>query len=169
MSISYRFVPDSRYYGQVVDRYYRQLPFALRLHVQFTMLLVPFVALWLYGLVTRAEWAGVAGVMLPFLAVAAFFGARLSKWGILRRLQGKADSGKEATVILSDEGIAASGLHTQGKWGWTSYPRAVRFGDGLLLLRPGVIRWLPDAALQSGTAEEATALVSAKTYLRRLP
>lgn len=69
---------------------------------------------------------------------------------------------------MSEAGLGASGPHVQGKWDWAAYPSAVRYPDGIMLIRRGVIRWLPDSALLVGTPEEATALARARSALREL-
>jgi hypothetical protein len=69
--------------------------------------------------------------------------------------------------MVSSEGLFASGPHVQGKWNWPAYP-AVRYSDGILLLRCGVIRWLPDSALLVGTPTDATAVARSKSVLREL-
>lgn len=102
----------------------------------------------------------VAAVLVMFGLVA------LTKWSILRRYKGRADFGGEATITLSEDGIVGIGRYVEGKWQWGAYPRAVRFSDGILLLRTGVVRWLPDAAIQVGTVEDVTKLVGTKSALR---
>ena len=92
----------------------------------------------------------------------------VSTWGIYQRFRYRADFGAEPTVTMSEEGLGASGPHVQGKWDWPAYPSAVRHPDGIMLLRRGVIRWLPDSALLVGTPEDATALVRSKSTLREL-
>jgi hypothetical protein len=47
-----------------------------------------------------------------------------------------------------------------------TYARAVRFPDGILLLRKGAIRWLPDRSLETGSVDEAMTLVRSKLPLR---
>ena len=106
---------------------------------------------------------GVAVIMAVVLTVGM---VAVTKIGVLYRFKRRADFGAEVVVTVSEAGIASSGRHAQGSWGWQAYPRSVRYPDGILLLRRGVIRWLPDAALQNGTAADATALVKSKTVLK---
>jgi hypothetical protein len=55
-----------------------------------------------------------------------------------------------------------------GRFPWTVYDRAVHFSDGILLIRKGGIRWLPDAALTEGTAGDAIAIVRTHLPVREL-
>ena len=160
----YKLRTDAAYYRTIIDRYYGQRPFLLRLPVQcglVSLAVVGFV-LWMRGSYSRTavEVAAISAVLLMAGMVA------LRKIGILHRFKRRADFGAEAVVTVSEDGIASSGLHAQGRWGWQAYPRSVRYPDGILLLRRGVIRWLPDAALQEGTPAGATALVKSKTALK---
>lgn len=160
----YKFRADAAYYRTIIDRYYGQRPFLLRLPVQcgFVSLAVVGFFLWMKGSYSRTA-VGVAVIAVVLLMAGM---AALRKIGILYRFKRRADFGAEALVTVSQDGIASSGHHAQGRWGWQAYPRSVRFPDGILLLRRGVIRWLPDAALQDGTPAEATALVRSKTAMK---
>jgi hypothetical protein len=170
MDIIYKIRTDADYYKTVTDRYYQQRPFLFKLPVQFGLLSLGFVCWYVYA--ARATGTSTSDAIVVALIIGAlilFGGIFLTKWGIHLRFKRRADYGTEATVTMSEAGIAASGQHVQGKWEWGAYPNAVRFTDGILLYRPGVIRWLPDAAVQGGTPDEATALVGSKTALRRIP
>ncbi len=68
---------------------------------------------------------------------------------------------------MAETGITITGIG-QGSFAWSVYSRAVRFPDGVLLVRKGAARWLPDSALKSGTVEEAMALVSSKLPTRTI-
>jgi hypothetical protein len=158
MQINYSFREDPAYVRTVIDRYYRQLPFLFRLPVQFGIL----------GLVLGAWCAWtidpLSGVLIgTFVFVIGLLATRV---GLLMRFKRRADFGQDVAVTISDEGVEAKGLHVQGTWQWAAYPRSVRFSDGILLLRAGVIRWLPDSAIREGTAEEAVSLVGSKSILR---
>jgi hypothetical protein len=167
MSIEYHVKGDAAYFRTVRDRYYRQRPFPLRLTSQFSILGACLVLPWVYAWVLDAPWKSGAEFGIPIGIVVAVGSFYLTKAIILARLRGRGKN-SEGTVTLSEEGVTGRGQRGQTLQNWTSYPRAVRFFDGILLLRGGVIRWLPDSALRRGTAEEATALVAAKTQLRRM-
>jgi hypothetical protein len=112
---------------------------------------------------------GTRVVFALVIAASVFFGGvAATKWGIYQRFRYRADFGATATVTMSEAGLDASGPHVQGKWDWAAYPSAVRYPDGIMLLRRGVIRWLPDSALLVGTPEEATALARSRSALREL-
>jgi hypothetical protein len=164
MEIVYKFRADAAYYKTIVDRYYGQRPFLLRLPVQYGIFALLLIGLFLWRAnsvsAALAAIAVIAAVLMVLVMVA------LTKLAILYRFRRRADFGAEATVIISEAGIASSGRHMEGKWGWPAYPRSVRYPDGILLLRAGVIRWLPDAAIQNSTPEAATALVRAHSALR---
>jgi hypothetical protein len=159
----YKFRTDAAYYRATIDRYYGQRPFIFRLPVQcgFVALGVVGFFLWMKGSYSRTA-VGVAVIAVVLLMAGM---VALRKISILYRFKRRADFGTEAVVTVSEDGIASSGRHAQGSWGWQAYPRSVRYPDGILLLRRGVIRWLPDAALQKGTPAEATAIVMSKTVL----
>jgi hypothetical protein len=166
MNVTYKFNVDATYYHTLIDRYYQQRRFPFRLPVQFG-----FLALIIAGaFVSTTVVALAAKVIIALITIALIFfgGIALTKWGVYRRLKYRADFGTQATVIMSPEGLAASGTHSQGNWSWAAYPHAVRHADGIMLLRRGVIRWLPDSALLVGTREDATALVRSKSALRDL-
>ena len=167
MSIEYHVKGDADYFRTVRDRYYRQRPFLLRLTSQFSILGACLILPWVYAWVTETPWKDGAKFGIPVGIGVAIGSLYLTKALILARLTGRGKN-SEGTVTLSEDGVTGRGQRGQTLQFWTSYPRAVRFFDGILLLRGGVIRWLPDSALRQGTAEEATALVAAKTQLRRI-
>jgi hypothetical protein len=160
----YKFRTDAAYYRTIIDRYYGQRSFLFRLPVQYGVVSLAIVgfSLWMKGSYSRTA-VGVAAIVAVVLTVGM---VALTKIGVLYRFKRRADFGAEAVVTVSEDGIASSGRHAQGSWGWQAYPRSVRYPDGILLLRRGVIRWLPDAALQNGTAADATAFVKSKTVLK---
>ncbi|MEO7149565.1 MAG: hypothetical protein ABIY40_06495 [Rhodanobacteraceae bacterium] len=165
MSITYKLIIDSNYFRTVIARYHRQRPFVLWLPVQFEILAAPFAGALFWG--TRGSWKENVS-MLALAAAGGIAGVFITKWAILKRMMGNARAGEVVTVIMSQDRISATGEHVRGEWDWAAYPRAVRFRDGILLLRRGVIRWLPDSTIQNGTPDEATDLVAGKTTLRRI-
>ncbi len=167
MKIEYKWQYDVSYYAAVVNRYYRQLPFLLHLPSQFTFL-------WLLGVIlyawatgeTPKEFAGWA-VLIGAIGIPA--GVVLTKLGIRLkyRLRRRSGFGSETSYSMAETGITITGTG-QGNFAWSVYSRAVRFPDGVLLVRKGAVRWLPDAALKSGTVDEAMALVSSKLPTRTI-
>jgi hypothetical protein len=168
MSITYKFDFDDAYCETLIEHYYRQLPWLLHLRVQFSILMGVFAVAWLVFRGKEASWIEVLAVVAS--AVAGVLGCVfVVKRGILAKLKSKRDFGLETIITISDLGLIASGGSFKNKHDWSAYPRAVRFADGILLRRPGVIRWLPDKALQNSCLpEQATKLVSSKTSLRHL-
>jgi hypothetical protein len=166
MEIIYKFPADAFYYRTTMDRYYRQRPLLLRLPFQYGIFSLVALCLFLSAQdslsLTTVAAAGIAATAVMLALVA------LTKWGILQRFKGRSEFGTENTITVSEGGISAAGLHIQGTWEWPAYPRAVRYSDGILLLRAGVIRWLPDASIQVGDAGSATALIGSKTALRSI-
>ena len=164
MSITYRPTIDSAYYRTLIDRYYRQRPFLLRLPVQFGLLLIALLGFVVWNPESDPAWKGTLIVLALVWPVVTFLGVSTTKWAILRRLCGKPDFGKNVEMRVSDDGISAGNHH----WGWSAYPRSARFPDGILLMRNGAIRWLPDSVILAGSADEATRLVDSRTALRRI-
>jgi hypothetical protein len=164
MEITYRHCANTAFYKTLIDRYYRQRLFLLWLPVQFGILGL-IAAGFIFGL-SSGRTLGALCIAVAAGLLICFGGTYITKIGILLRFRSRADFGEEVTVMLSDAGIASYGKHAEGRWAWAAYPRAVRFPDGILLLRRGVIRWLPDSDIQSGNAKDATALVAGKSTMR---
>ncbi len=165
MTIDYRWRYDAGYYAAVVDRYYRQLPFVLHLPSQFTLLWLLGVLLfsWVTGESIKefAGWALLIGaVAIPLLVVLTKLGIRLKY-----RLRARSGFGTETSYSMAETGVTITGTG-QGTFAWSVYSRAIRFSDGLLLMRKGAVRWLPDTALESGSVVEATSLVSSRLPMR---
>ena len=162
----YKFRADAAYYRTLIDRYYGQRVFLLRLPVQYGIVSMVIVGAFVgyKGLFTRtAIGMGTLAVALLTSGLVA-----VTKSSILWRFKRRADFETEAMVTLSRDAISSSGPRAEGKWGWQAYPRSVRYPDGILLMRRGVVRWLPDSALQEGTPADATALVQSKTVLKEV-
>jgi hypothetical protein len=161
MEVTYKFSVDEAYYRTIIARYYQQRPFLFHLEVQFGLLAL---LIWgVFGLVLGSPFTGLAFAVLTF-----FGGVAVTKWGIFQRFRYRGDFGTQATITMSPDGLVASGHHVQSKSAWAAYPRAVRYSDGILLLRAGVIRWLPDSALTLGSPDDATTLVQSNSALRKL-
>ena len=169
MSVSYHFVADFSYFRTAVDRYYRQRPVLFWLPVQYGLIALPLFCALLYALTVGASWTlAVAFTLLLWpLVVLAF--VQLTKWGIIQRFRGNADFGTDVTTVLSQDGVEVSGRNAQTKLDWDAYPTSVRFADGILLVKAGAIRWLPDIAIESGSPAAATTLVGSKSKLRYIP
>jgi hypothetical protein len=162
----YKYRADTAYYKTVIDRYYGQRTFLLRLPIQYGIVSLAIVGAFLgfKGLSTRTA-VGI-GILVVVVSTAGLVALR--KISVLWRFKRRADFGAETTVTVSKEAIVSSGRHAEGQWGWQAYPRSVRYSDGILLVRRGVIRWLPDSALQEGTPADATGLVKSKTVMKEV-
>ncbi|MDB6158159.1 MAG: hypothetical protein JWO04_1865 [Gammaproteobacteria bacterium] len=166
MEIVYKFRADTAYYRAVIDRYYSQRPLLLRLPVQYGIFSLIAIGFFLWSTdLPSPEAVAIAAIIAVAIVAGLVF---LTKMSILYRFKNRAEFGADAAVSISEEGVSASSHHVQGKWEWAAYPRSARFSDGILLLRAGVIRWLPDSAIQNSTPEAATALVGSKTELRHV-
>lgn len=149
MNFTYKFIFDTAYSEVLIERYYRQLPWILHLRVQFSIVFALCAAAWLILQWPDISW--VAMLTVPALAVVGMLGCvHIVQWGILMKIKGKRDFGLEAIITMSEQGLNASGGSFKNDRDWSAYQRSVRFPDGILLRRPGVIRWLPDTALQDG-------------------
>ena len=164
MVIIYRWRYDATYYRAVIDRYYRQLPFVLHLPTQFILLWLLVVAMsWYLTDIARTElviWALLIGaIAIPTLVF-------LTKKAIFLKYRIRPSFDSEACYSLSDSGGTIQQHAGETRFPWSTYVRAVRFPDGILLLRKGAIRWLPDRSLETGSVDEAIALVRSKLLLR---
>jgi hypothetical protein len=162
----YKYRADAAYYRTVIDRYYGQRTFLLRLPMQYGIVSLATVGAFLgfKGLSTLTA-VGI-GILVIVVSTAGLVALR--KISVLWRFKRRADFGAETTVTVSKAAIVSGGRHAEGKWGWQAYPRSVRYPDGILLVRRGVVRWLPDSALQEGTRDDATALVQSKTLMKEI-
>ena len=167
MAVTYTLVLDKSYYRTLLARYGKQRPSSRsRLPVRVFLLLAVLGGLWAYGYVSGAGWATLVGWVVAFMSVLSFVVLVFPKSVLLRQARNRPDFNTRGEVSLSDEGIFSIGSDQKVKWSWEAYPAAARFPDGILLMRRGAIRWLPDAALEQGTPREATELVQSKTHLR---
>lgn len=166
MQISYQFQASAEYFRAVIDRQYRQGPWLLRLPVQFGI--IGALAATCAALIAPTSLAGKAVLFFVIVGLVVIPSVWATKRGLMKKFRNRAGFGSEVTVTLSDAGIALGGDHSQATSAWSSYPTAIRFPDGILLKRPGSIRWLPDSAIMAGSAAEATELVAARTSLRRV-
>ena len=164
--ITYRIRPDEAFYKTTIDRYDQQRPRYLRYATQYLLAGLILATIWVT--MTRPLTEQVIFQSLAIAVATAIGGVFVTKLGILWRFKRRFDFGQEFDTVISDEGIKATGAHVQSTWTWPAYPCSVRFRDGILLMKKGAIRWMPDAAIISGDADSATALVSANTAMRRL-
>ena len=168
VALRYQYLFDAAYCKTVIARFYRQRPFYLRLHYQFAAIALLIVLAWFSTQASPAHASRTTFIALCVTGALILGFIFLVRFAIMLKLRKSREFGKQVTVTLSDEGLDASGSNGRSAIKWSAYPRAVRYTDGILLARGGAIRWLPDSALQEGTAQEATALIRAKTNLRSI-
>jgi hypothetical protein len=165
-AISYRWRYDSRYYRTVIDRHFRQVPWYLRLPVQYTLfwLLALALSAALADAVDRRSiiwWVLGGAVGIPALVA-------ITKQGIMVKYRLRRSFGSEANYSMTEAGITIHEASLNGTYPWSVYSKAVRFQDGLPLIVAGGIRWLPDQSITNGTPDAATSLVGSHLPLRRL-
>jgi hypothetical protein len=164
MEIRYEWHSDQRYYSTVVDRYYTQVPLFFRLRSQAIVIWIILTGplLLIEDLDLRAKEIWVTLVTAFALAFTL-----LIRWGITLKYRLRRSFGSETTFTMNANEVVVTGVGA-GHFPWTVYRRAVRFSDGILLIRAGAIRWLPDTALTEGTASDALEIVRQKMPLRDL-
>ena len=110
----------------------------------------------------RTRW-----VFIGIISAFAFIYAPLVKRGIILKYHLRPTFGAETTSRITDNEVVIRGPGA-GQFPWTAYSRAVRYSDGILLVRKGGIRWLPNAALKEGTPGDAIAIVRTRLPVRDL-
>ena len=168
MDAAYRVTQDQAYWRVAHDHYQRQRPLILRSHIQ--ALMFPAV----FGLFALISWTFIQAEAALFVSL---FGLVI----VLSVIQGllvpylrfrrfvERYAGAEATYRLSKDGVTVKDALGQDLLlGWDVYPRACRFSDGIMLLGPNMMCWLPDALLEGVTPAEATALVRDRTVFRNV-
>jgi len=161
MTVQYAWRGDDQYYSTVAERYYRQLPFIFRLRSQAFLLgaIVAFL-----GIAGNADTQSRIGWALVAAAVAWFFPYVIRRAFVLKyRL--RPTFGAEAGLTMGEDAVVIVGPGAC-RFPWKLYDRAVRYADGIMLITPGMARWLPDAALIEGTPTDATAMVRSRLPLR---
>jgi hypothetical protein len=161
----YKYIFDAGYCKTVISRFYRQRPFYLRLHVQFAAITVVILLAW-FSTQSDAHSSHVLLISVCVVGAVILGFIFLVRFAVMMKLKGSREFGKEVSIELSEEGLDASGSNGHSTVKWGAYPHSVRYSDGILLVRGGAIRWLPDAALVEGSVQDALALVRGKTNLR---
>lgn len=164
MDITYQYRCDADYFKTVIDRQYRQGPWLLRLPVQFS----------LWGMACAIFFLAVLGAMdstkvlltVVICSVMVVFGVWATKQALMMKFRNGQGFGCEAVTLLSEAGVGVGNTEHHSVVAWSTYPRAVRFHDGILLKTTRSIRWLPDSAITLGSVADAIALVALKTSLR---
>jgi hypothetical protein len=164
MEVGYQYRGDTKYFEAVIDRQFQQGPWLLRLPVQFGIVGAVLAA---YTVATtHTSLVAKTALFVVTFGLVVTIGIWATRRSLMMKFRRRPGFGSEATVTLSDAGVALGRNQVQPTLEWSTYPNTVRFPDGILLKRPGSIRWLPDSAIIAGTAAEATDLIAAKTSLR---
>jgi hypothetical protein len=163
MVVQYSWRSDEQYYANVVTHQYRQLALVLQLRSQAIIIWIVLSGVVLsWDLASRTKW-----VSLAFVTAFACVFSPLMKRLIVLKYRLRPTFGAETTFSMLDNEVVIIGPGA-GRFPWTVYDRAVHFSDGILLVRKGGIRWLPDGALMEGTPGEAIAIVRAHLPVREL-
>jgi hypothetical protein len=87
--------------------------------------------------------AGIFGGFLGILLI----GWPIDSWIARRRFRKSPYHNDELTFYLSKDGVHIVGRDHEVRIGWSTYTKARRFKDGLLLFQgPQMFNWLPDTA-----------------------
>jgi hypothetical protein len=165
-NVHYQWTYNVMYYSTLVDRYYKQLPLIRRLAIQYTIMWLVGIVLFSFAIGTpNLEFAGWALLVGAFGVPGLVF---LTKQGIILKYRLRPSFGTDADYIASETGFTIHQKSLNGAYPWTTYSRAVRFSDGILLLKAGAIRWLPDSALKRGTVDESMAIIRSHLPIRLL-
>lgn len=162
MKPSYTFSADWAFYRTAFARYRAQNQRRyVALGVSALLGTILLVA-WLYGQRTGAFWTPIPEFALIGAVVSGSTSYAIAKALLTRRFKRSPSYGATVTVSLEDDGLHATEPLAQTTLAWGAFTRVARFPDGMLFIRGRVIRWLPDAALQNSTPEEALAFVRTK-------
>jgi hypothetical protein len=101
----------------------------------------------------------MAVMLLPAVMILAIL-APLLRARQVKRIVAAASGG--ASVTLSDEGISTTSASSQSRTQWSAYDHALRYDDGLMLMRMKnlPILWLPDRSLVDASPDEVTSFVA---------
>src|SRR5260221_10181031 len=167
---TYRVSFDTPYVNTVITRYYQQRPLLLRPKGQAIALAAAFLLLGLYAslIADSADSARVAAATVLFGAALATFVPLLTRKGLLLRFKMNRSFGKDFVMRVSDRGIEIESEAWRKSTEWATYEKAVRYDDGLMLLRRGVINWLPDFGLIGAAPIDVLGLVSTKVRTRSI-
>jgi len=175
MTYTYELRLDEPYFRTMIQRYYRQRPMLLRPLWQLALLggLILAVSVWVpfegsrvgFTLALLVLYCVAAAVALAVLRALAFQTYRYSSYF-------------GGTSLCQISGL---GLHIAGAWpehtvDWAAFKSAVRFPDGMMLLRLVPERalgglkysacWLPDAALREANPSDVDRYVRTKVRVR---
>ena len=130
------------------------------------VLAIPFAAVLGLAVYSGAKLlATVLGGLFGMVLGGLTLGWRIDALLLRRRFRRSPYYNDDITYFLSEEGSRVLGRDSEVRIGWSSFTRARRYPDGLLLFQgPGMFNWLPDAAaLEPATVKEVDRLL--RTYV----
>jgi len=159
----------------MIERYYRQRPILLRPKWQFAFLgvVVLLVAL---SIPWDGNRAAFTIVMLGSYCVLAAIGLAVIRVFVFQTYRYSSYFGTSSRCTISDRGLQVSGGWPDYTVEWAAFRSAVRFRDGIMLLRlvperalgglKYAVSWLPDAALQQSSPSDVDRFVGEKMPIR---
>jgi len=167
MKYTYRLTLDEPYFRTLIARYYQQRPLLLRPPVQFVVAgLVLFVGLELGPFRFSSLEGSIA--MLVLYVLAAAFGLYVIRVNVYQKFRYSSYFGKDSVSTILEDGLETSGWRDGKFTEWTMFKTAVRYSDGIMLIRKGVIWWLPNAGLQDATPSDVVRFLSSKLSIRNV-
>jgi hypothetical protein len=167
MTYTYGLVLDKPYFRTMIARYYQQRPLLLRPAWQFALagavliVALPFVPF-------EGDRVGFFLGMAFLYGLFAVAGLAVIRVFVFQKFKYTSYFGKDSSCALRDEGLRVSGPSREHLTEWSNFRSAVRYPDGIMLLRRGVIWWLPDAALQGASPEDVSRFLGTKTAVRNV-
>jgi hypothetical protein len=177
MTYTYGLHLDEPYFRTMVDRYYRQRPVLLRPKCQFALvgLLMLVVCLWM---APDGRRVGFTLAMLVLYCVAAAIGLVIIRTFVFQSYRYSRSFGSTSLCTISDRGLQFAGTDFQHAIDWAAFRSAVRFRDGMMLLRfvpdpafggsKNSACWLPDTALKQSNPSEVDRFVRTKIRVRNV-
>src|SRR5688572_2416210 len=147
---TYQLTLNEPYFRVSIARYYQQRSFWLRPETQFAAIGVVTVvaAIWLAPVgVGRVGFIIAMSMLAAVFAIGGLIAVRVL---VYRKFRHASYFGAASTTMLTDEGVAVRGSRGENVTAWSKYQAAVRYFDGIMLLRQGAMWWLPDASLANG-------------------
>lgn len=167
MTYTYNLTLDESYFRILIARYYQQRPLLLRPPAQLAILGFALVVALAFDLFGRISFE-LSIAMLLLYALFGAFGLYVIRTLVYQKFRYTSYFGKDSVSTLLDEGLDISGRRDAKLREWSMFKSAVFYPDGIMLIRKGVIWWLPDTALQGAAASDVASFLSAKMPVRRV-
>ncbi len=164
---TYSLTLDESYFRALIARYYQQRSFLFKPEWQAAIAGAVLLAALLFVPVDGNR-ATFVFLMALLYAVAALGGVAAIRVLVYQKFRYTSYFGRDSTTTLTDEGVKVGMSSGSSLTAWSKYHSAVRYPDGIMLLRRGVIWWLPDRSLAAGTAQDVVQFVSKRTRMRNV-